>query len=164
MEATSAYPLPWWATAQKFFSCVYLAIIRIYAFCVWSRKATKVIHVGVSVAGNFLLRVGQARLRSSGIDAANILYIVFLNLISISYWYNAIVMRKLLQVGTFSRVSQSGKKNYCGLHIREYVKVENKCWGGIQILDDSVEVKIKFWWGCACESFEAQKKAGCMDS
>ena len=36
------------------------------------------------------------------------------------------------------------KKNYCGLHIREYVKVENKCWGGVQILDDSVEVKIKF--------------------
>ena len=36
------------------------------------------------------------------------------------------------------------RKIYCGLHIREYVKVESKCWGGVQILDDSVEVKIKF--------------------
>ena len=49
-------------------------------------KQGNVIHVGVFVAGNVFLVEGQAPLRSSGIDAANILYIVFLNLISISYW------------------------------------------------------------------------------
>ena len=52
------------------------------------------IHIGVSMALNFLHLEGQARLRSSGIDAANIWHIVILNLISISYWYNAIVMRR----------------------------------------------------------------------
>ena len=43
METTNSWPLPppWWATAQRFCSCVYLATIGIYVFCVWSRKATK---------------------------------------------------------------------------------------------------------------------------
>ena len=41
-------------------------------------KQRNIIHVGVSVARNFLHLEGQAALRSSGIDAAGIWYLVFL--------------------------------------------------------------------------------------
>ena len=40
-----------------------------------------VIHVGVFVAGNVFLVEGQAPLRSSGIDAARIWYLVILDLV-----------------------------------------------------------------------------------
>ena len=43
-----------------------------------------VIHVGVFVAENFFLVEGQARLRSSGIDAACIWYLVILDLVFVS--------------------------------------------------------------------------------
>ena len=39
-------------------------------------KQVNIIHVGISVAGNFLHLEGQAPLRSSGIDAARIWYLV----------------------------------------------------------------------------------------
>ena len=48
-------------------------------------KQGNVIHVGVSVAGNVLLLDGQARLRSSGIDAARIWYLLILDLVFVSY-------------------------------------------------------------------------------
>ena len=44
-------------------------------------KQGNVIHVGVFVAGNVFLVEGQAPLRSSGIDAARIWYIVILDLV-----------------------------------------------------------------------------------
>ena len=47
-------------------------------------KQGNVIHVGVSVAGNFLLLEGQAPLRSSGINAAHICYMVIFDLIFVS--------------------------------------------------------------------------------
>ena len=47
-------------------------------------KQGNVIHVGVFVAGNFFLVEGQAPLRSSGIDAARIWYIVVLDLVFVS--------------------------------------------------------------------------------
>ena len=43
-----------------------------------------VIHVGVFVAGNVFLVEGQAPLRSSGIDAARIWYLVILDLVFVS--------------------------------------------------------------------------------
>ena len=43
-------------------------------------KQRNIIHVGVSVARNFLHLEGQAALRSSGIDAARIWYLVILDL------------------------------------------------------------------------------------
>ena len=42
------------------------------------------IHIGVSMALNFLHLEGQARLRSSGIDAARIWYLVILDLVFVS--------------------------------------------------------------------------------
>ena len=47
-------------------------------------KQGNVFHVGVSVAGNFLLLEGQAQMRSSGIDAARIWYLVILDLVFVS--------------------------------------------------------------------------------
>ena len=47
-------------------------------------KQENVIHVGVFVAGNFFLAEGQAPLRSSGIDAARIWYLVILDLVFVS--------------------------------------------------------------------------------
>ena len=44
-------------------------------------KQGNVIHVGVFVAGNGFLVEGQAPLRSSGIDAARIWYLVILDLV-----------------------------------------------------------------------------------
>ena len=44
-------------------------------------KQGNVIHVGGTVAGNFLLLEAQAPLRSSGIHAAHICYIVIFDLI-----------------------------------------------------------------------------------
>ena len=44
-------------------------------------KQRNIIHVGVSVARNFLHLEGQAALRSSGIDAARIWYLVILDLV-----------------------------------------------------------------------------------
>ena len=44
-------------------------------------KQGNVIHVGVFVAENFFLVEGQAPLRSSGIDAARIWYLVILDLV-----------------------------------------------------------------------------------
>ena len=69
-------PLPWWATAQRIFpACTYQ-----YQECMpfeWEgEKQGNIIHVAVSVAGNFLFLEGQAPLRSSGINAARIWYLV----------------------------------------------------------------------------------------
>ena len=47
-------------------------------------KQENVIHVGVFVAENFFLVEGQAPLRSSGIDAARIWYLVILDLVFVS--------------------------------------------------------------------------------
>ena len=48
-------------------------------------KQRNIIHVGVSVARNFLHLEGQAALRSSGIDAAaRIWYLVILDLVFVS--------------------------------------------------------------------------------
>ena len=48
-------------------------------------KQGNVIHFGASVAGNFILLLeGQAPLRSSGIDAARIWYLVILDLVFVS--------------------------------------------------------------------------------
>ena len=47
-------------------------------------KQENVIHVGVFVVGNFFLVEGQAPLRSSGIDAARIWYLVILDLVFVS--------------------------------------------------------------------------------
>ena len=47
-------------------------------------KQGNVIHVGVSMAGKFLLLEGQAQLRSSGIDAARIWCLVTLDLVFVS--------------------------------------------------------------------------------
>ena len=57
-------------------------------------KQGNVIHVGVSVAGNFLLLEGQPPLRSSGINAAHICYIVIFDLIFVSRLKNVVSMRK----------------------------------------------------------------------
>ena len=57
-------------------------------------KQGNVIHVGVSVAGNFLLLEAQAPLRSSGINAGHICYIVIFDLIFVSYLKNVVSMRK----------------------------------------------------------------------
>ena len=48
------------------------------------KKQENIIHVGVSVARNFLHLEGQAALRSSGIDAARIWYLVILDLVFVS--------------------------------------------------------------------------------
>ena len=64
-------------------------------------KQGNVIHVGVFVAGNFFLVEGQAPLRSSGIDAARIWYIVILDFVFVSCWFNVINERKLLLQWTF---------------------------------------------------------------
>ena len=47
-------------------------------------KQGNVIHVGVFVAENIFLVEGQALLRSSGIDAARIWYLVILDLVFVS--------------------------------------------------------------------------------
>ena len=48
-------------------------------------KQGNIIHFGVSIAGKFLLLLeGQAKLRSSGIDAARIWYLVILDLVFVS--------------------------------------------------------------------------------
>ena len=47
-------------------------------------KQESVIHVGVFVAGNVFLVEGQAPLRSSGINAARIYYLVICDLIFVS--------------------------------------------------------------------------------
>ena len=57
-------------------------------------KQGNVIHVGVSVAGNFLLLEAQAPLRSSGINAAHICYIVIFDFIFVSCLKNVVSMRK----------------------------------------------------------------------
>ena len=67
-------------------------------------KQENVIHVGVFVAENFFLVEGQAPLRSSGIDAARIWYLVILDLVFVSCSFNVINMRKLLLQRTFIRV------------------------------------------------------------
>ena len=68
-------------------------------------KQGNVIYVGVFVAGNFFLVEGQAPLRSSGIDAARIWYLVILDLVFVSCWFNVINMRKLLLQRIFRRVT-----------------------------------------------------------
>ena len=50
-----------------------------------NEKQGNLIHFGVSVALNFLLLEWQARLRSSGIDAALIWYLVILDTVFVSY-------------------------------------------------------------------------------
>ena len=80
---------------------------KIYV-CV-AEKQGNVIHAGASVAGNFLLEE-QARLRSSGISAARIWYIVILDLVFVSCWFNVIGMRKLL-LGEDVKTSQLKYKN-----------------------------------------------------
>ena len=73
-------------------------------------KQGNVIHVGVFVAGNVFLVEGQAPLRSSGIDAARIWYLVILDLVFVSCWFNVIGMRKLL-LGEDVKTSQLTYKN-----------------------------------------------------
>ena len=57
-------------------------------------KQGNIIHVAVSVAGNFLFLEGQAPLRSSGINAARICYLVIFDLIFVSCLKNVVSMRK----------------------------------------------------------------------
>ena len=59
-------------------------------------KQRNVIHVGVVVAANFLLVEGQAPLRSSGINAARICYLVICDLIFVSCLKNFLSMREVI--------------------------------------------------------------------
>ena len=86
METTNACLLPLRDERQHrdfFPACIQLQQECMLFVCEVEKKGN-VIYVGVFVAGNFFLVEGQALLRSSGIDAARIWYIVILDFVFVS--------------------------------------------------------------------------------
>ena len=65
-------------------SCTKHWVTKCMLFVCEVEKQVNIIHVGISVAGNFLHLEGQAALRSSGIDTARIWYLVILDLVFVS--------------------------------------------------------------------------------
>ena len=88
-----------------------------------NEKQGNLIHFGVSVALNFLHLEGQARLRSSGIDAALIWYLI------IWIWFLSRINRMALVC-----------ENYCwGDAQTRHLMRQDMFWGGCS--DESTEIQ-----------------------
>ena len=116
-------------STEIFFLCVPSNNRNVCFLCVKS-KSKEMLSMSVSRWQELFFLEGQARLRSSGIDAARIWYMIILDLVFVSCWYNAIGIRRFLLGGV-----QTLKAYHNWL-----------CWMWVKWLDESVRVQETIWF------------------